>query len=158
MYIEILILLQGSWEKKILERIHNVTSGIRKRQLTSLETEAPVAKRGRPKMVPKATRYPPLSDTGCGDDDITIQRNHDKLQKEVAEKTPRKEVILALARQTFSFRRTQILSEDSSISATALLEKFGELKKVYVVSEILCVYTNTFNEQCLTCCQDSTRH
>ena len=126
--------MQGSWEKKVLERIHNVASGNRKRQLAGAEAETPVAKRGRPKIVPKTTRYPPLRDAGYEDDDITIHRNHEKLQKELAEKNPKKEIILALARQTFSFRRTQILSDDSSISATNLLEKFGELRKLYVVS------------------------
>ena len=110
-------------------------SGIRKRQLSGLEVEAPVAKRGRPKVVPKATRYPPLNDTGYGDDDITVQRNQEKLKRELAEKSPKKEIILALARQTFSFRRTHILSEDSSISATDLLVKFSELRKTYVVSK-----------------------
>ena len=101
----------------MLERIHNVVAGKRKRQ-TSTDEDAPVAKRGRPKQVAKTTRYPPLSDTGDGDDDITIQRNVEKLRKELAEKNPKKETVLALARQTFSFRRKHVLSEDSSVSAT----------------------------------------
>jgi hypothetical protein len=95
-----------------------------------------VAKRGRPKQVAKITRYPPLKDTGEGDDDVTIQRNYDKLQKELAEKNPKKEIVLALARQIFSYRRKYVLSEDNSISATQLLVKFRELGKVYVVSTI----------------------
>ena len=98
------------------------------------EEEAPVAKRGRPKQVAKITRYPPLKDTGEGDDDVTIQRNYEKLQKELAEKNPKKEIVLALARQTFSYRRKYVLSEDNSISATQLLVKFRELGKLYVVS------------------------
>ena len=95
-----------------------------------------MAKRGRPKQVAKITRYPPLKDTGEGDDDVTIQRNYDKLQKELADKNPKKEIILALARQTYSFRRKHVLSEDNSISATQLLGKFRELGKIYVVSAI----------------------
>ena len=69
--------MYGSWEKKILERIHNVTNVNLKRELVGSEEEAPVAKRGRPKQVAKITRYPPLKDTGEGDDDVTIQRNYD---------------------------------------------------------------------------------
>ena len=127
-----------TYAKKMLEHIHNVVAGKRKRQ-TSTDKDAPVAKRGRPKQVAKTTRYPPLSDTGDGDDDITIQRNVEKLRKELAEKNPKKETVLALARQTFSFRRKHVLSEDSLVSATQLLEKFAELNKVYIVSKTACV-------------------
>lgn len=94
------------------------------------EEEAPVAKRGRPKQVAKITHCPPLKDTGEGDDNVTIQRNYEKLQKELAEKNPKKEIVLALARQTFSYRRKYVLSEDNSISATQLLVKFRELGKL----------------------------
>ena len=114
------------------------------------EEEAPVAKRGRPKQVAKITCYPPLKDTAEGDDNVTIQKNYEKLQKELAEKNP-KEIVLALARQTFSYRRKYVLSEDNSISATQLLVKFRELGKLYVVSGyMLCTCPTVYNSHSIS--------
>ena len=81
------------------------------------------------------TRYPPMKDTG--DDDITIDRNKQLLAKELQKERPRKEVVLSLARQTYSDRRATILSE-SDVTLCSLLEQFNELKKPYVVC--MCVY------------------
>ena len=93
----------------------------------------------------KTTCYPPLKDTGDEDDEITIQRNYDKLQKELAEKNPKKEIVLALARQTFSFQRRCVLSDNTSVLASQLLDKFGELNKVYVVSETLDTWLDMYS-------------
>ena len=61
------------------------------------------------------------------DDDITLDRNKQLLLKELE-----KEIILSLARQTYSIRRVAILSE-SDTTVSILLEQFVELKKYYVV-------------------------
>lgn len=83
--------MQGSWENKLLERIHNVNSGNRKWQISmNTDHQTPVAKRGRRKVASKVTRYPPIRDSG--DDEITMQRNMDRLHKEVAKKKPKKEL------------------------------------------------------------------
>lgn len=103
-----------------------VESTDRKRKVVGSEVEAPVAKCGSPKQVAKITRYPPLKLMN----DVTIQRHYEKRQKELTERNSRKEIILALARQTFSFCRKYVLYEDSSISPSDLLEKFGELRKI----------------------------
>lgn len=84
--------LQGSWEKKILERIHNINSSSRKRQHSG-EMETPKEKRGLPKQDALLSRYPPLRDTD--DDDVATTRNLQKLHKEAR---PKKEVVLVLAR------------------------------------------------------------
>ena len=66
------------------------------------------------------------------DDDITLDRNKQLLLKELEKERPRKEIILSLARQTYSIQRVAILSE-SDTTASILLEQFVELKKYYVV-------------------------
>lgn len=76
-------------------------------------------------------RYPPLRDTR--DDDVTITRNKNLIEKELGKERPRKEVLLSLVRQTYSSRRQQILTESEETTATALLQEFPVLKKIYVV-------------------------
>ena len=77
------------------------------------------------------TRYPPLRDVGG--DDITVQRNIALVTKELEKERPRKEVGLSLVRQSHGARRQQILAESEDTTATALLEEFPVLKKIYVV-------------------------
>ena len=123
---------QGSWEKKIIERIHNITSSTRKRQPSNDLESTPKAKRGRPKQASILSRYPPMKDVG--DDDLVVSRNHAKLEKEMKEGRPRKEVILLLARETFSMRRIAVLAEQDTVTASELLREYKELNKPYVVS------------------------
>lgn len=77
------------------------------------------------------TRYPPMKDTG--DDDVSVQRNTQQLAKELDKEKPRKEIVLTLARHTYTARRANILSESADITASSLLTQYNELKKSYVV-------------------------
>ena len=67
------------------------------------------------------------------DDDIALKRNHEELTKELHRDKPRKEIVLALARNTFQGRRTSILSETDDISIASLLTDYHELRTPYVV-------------------------
>ena len=89
--------------------------------------ETPKAKRRRPKQDALLTRYPPLRDTD--DDDIATTRNLQKLHKELKEARPKKEVELALARETFVIRRESVLADQESVTASGLLEEYTELTK-----------------------------
>lgn len=86
-----------------MEHIHNVNSSTRKRQPSGGTNTTPKAKRGRPKQSSIMTRYPSLMDVD--DDEVTINRNYTKLQREVAEDRPKKDVVLRLARDIFPMRR-----------------------------------------------------
>ena len=92
---------------------------------------APKPKRGRPKVSLVLTRYPPMKD--LGEDDIAVKRNTELLSKELERDKPRKEIVLALARQTYSPRRARILSAPKEITSAALLQEYKELRKPYVV-------------------------
>ena len=81
---------QGSWEKNIIERLHNVKASQRKRHLSDSST--PKAKRGRPKQQSLLlTRYPPLTDTAS--DDVVTSRDIDALHKELEKSNTQKENI-----------------------------------------------------------------
>ena len=108
--------------------MHNLKA---KKRATSDCESTPKAKRGRPKISLVLTRYPPIKDTG--DDDITVQRNMQLLIKEVQKERPRKEVVLSLARQTYSARRQKILSNSDEIYVSHLLQEYPFLKKTYIV-------------------------
>lgn len=106
--------------------------GTRKRSLPSDQDSTP-AKRGRPRKQSLIfTRYPPLKDTA--DDDITLARNLDSLHKEIQKDNPNREKVLSLSRQTFCKRREDILDDFEDLTATSLLDKYGELHRSYVVS------------------------
>lgn len=82
-----------------------------------------------------------------GDDDVAYRKNRDELKKEVCKAKQRKEVILALARETFPERRSSVLSESEDVSATSLLMDYPEFYKPYVVSSL---YSNIItHEQCI---------
>ena len=125
------MLFQGSWEKKLIEKIHNLRPKA-KRPLDDAET--PKAKRGRPKVSQVLTRYPPRNDT-C-DDDTALERSKQFIAKELEKERPRKDVVLTLARQTYMDRWAAILSECDT-SASQFIEDFKELKKPYVVCKIV---------------------
>ena len=88
---------------------------------------APKPKRGRPKVSLVLTRYPPMKDLG------EVKRNTELLSKKLERDKPRKEIVLALARQTYSPRRARILSAPKEITSAALLQEYKELRKPYVV-------------------------
>lgn len=99
--------------------------------MSEADDSSPKAKRGRPKVSHVLARYPPLRDTE--DDEITFVRNINLIEKELDKERPRKEVLLSLVRQTYGARRQQILSESEETTATALLQEFPVLKKIYIV-------------------------
>lgn len=103
----------------------------KKRPLEGGES-TPKSKRGRPRVSLVLTRYPPINE--FGDDEVSLKRNIDQLSKEMEKERPRKEIVLSLVRQTFSYRRGDILSEATDITVSELLGKYPELKKPYVVS------------------------
>lgn len=111
--------------------MHNVKA-TRKRSVQGDDVSTPSAKRGRPKQKSLTlTRYPPLKDTA--DDSITISRNLESLRKELKKNSPNKENVLSMCRQTFCKRREDILDGYDGVTATNLLEKYGELHRSYVV-------------------------
>ena len=111
------------------EKMHNLKA---KKRVSSDSESTPKAKRGRPKISLVLTRYPPVQDTG--DDDVTVQRNMQLLNKELQKDRPRKEIILALARQTYPARRQRILAGCDNLTIALLLQEYSALRKPYVVS------------------------
>ena len=70
------------------------------------------------------SRYPPLSTTES--DEISDDRNHQMLGREMDREKPRKENILSLMRQTYPSRREYILSSDE-VSVESILHKYAGL-------------------------------
>ena len=109
--------------------MHNLKA---KKRASSDGESTPKAKRGRPKISLVLTRYPPVKDTG--DDDVTVERNIQLLNKEIQKDRPRKEIILALARQTYIARRQRILEGCDDLTVALLFQEYCVLKKPYIVS------------------------
>ena len=124
---------QGSWEKKLIERVHNVRSAqVRKRPPPDGDASTP--KKGRPKSSAILGRYPTLEVNDIGNDDVANARNLNLLQKELERDKPRKETILPLLRHTFVSRRDYILSEVEDINVARILTIHQALQLPYVVS------------------------
>lgn len=124
--------VQGSWEKKIVERVHNVRSSCARKRLSSQTEFTTSAKRGRPKSSSTVCRYPPLATTE--NDEISDDRHHQMLSREMEREKPRKENVLSLMRQTYSTRREYILKESDDVSVSSILEKYKGLTLPYAVS------------------------
>lgn len=123
-----------------MKRFITLSCSKNKQPLSETDTDSsPKAKHGRPKVTQVLARYPPLRDTR--DDDVTITRNMNLIEKELGKERPRKEVLLSLVRQTYSARRQQVLTESEETTATALLHEFPVLKKIYVVCMHVCLHT-----------------
>ena len=117
---------QGSWEKKLIERVHNVAKTGKRGPIDEAELESR-PKRGRPKSVHSLLyRYPPVNAEVTGSEE-----DEEALQKEAGNEKPRKEMVLTLQKRTFSCRRSAILSEPGAIST--LLGKFKCFSLTYVV-------------------------
>ena len=56
----LLIGMQGSWEKKLIERANNAAKPGRKRQAEMSDTSVPPSKRGRPRKDVLLEKYPEL--------------------------------------------------------------------------------------------------
>lgn len=133
--------VQGSWEKKIVERVHNVRSASLRKRPSTEDAEIP-RKRGRPKSC--MSRYPPLSDICAeGNDDVCNERNLQMLCREMERDKPRKEHVLTLMRHTFTIRREYVLSETDEVSVATILDKYMGLTLPYAVSRVLtCIFTD----------------
>ena len=131
---DLCIHLQGSWERKLIERVtHNAyISANRKRDSDADGDSTPKAKRGRPEQSQVLTRYPPLKNTN--DDELTDERNKQRLSDELSKDRPRKETVILLARHTFKARRSDILAWVEEDTAASLLSRYKEIEKPYVVS------------------------
>ena len=57
----------------------------------------------------------------------------EELKKELQRERPKKEIVLSLARQTYSSRRAAVLSEAEDVCVSSLLSEFPEFRKPYVV-------------------------
>ena len=147
MTILFVFLFQGSWEKKIIERVSNAS---RKRSANQ-DTPSPKAKRGRPK-VNVLSRYPPLRGTG-GIDDVAEERNLAALQKEMDRENPRKDIILPLLKETFASRRQHILGDSDDLSVTAILETYKPLSLPFAVSSVLPRYQHFPHNLAIHCGQ-----
>ena len=129
--------MQGSWGQKLIDRIYNVEKG-RKRKERENSEEHTTPKRGRPKKnVSIHSRYPAVELEG---DEITYKRNCTAIMKECEKNKPRKDIILPLLKETYSYRRSYILHD--AISAMDVLHKFPPLNKTYAVSGWCHFYNN----------------
>ena len=87
--------MQASWEQKISDRVYNVQKGCKKKD------ESPPASK-RPRL--DLSHYPPL-DEGNLPDDTTFSRHMGALDKEMANRRPKSEVVLELMELTYGKRR-----------------------------------------------------
>lgn len=129
-------LFKGSWEKKIIERVHNVRSTCAKKRSSMDEGQGTPVKKGRPRGMSLLNRYPPLPE---GDnDDASTQRNVNALKKEMERERPRKDVVLSLLTQTFAARREEIVSDGSDITVTSIISVHKALTLPYAVCNCTC--------------------
>lgn len=123
---------QGSWEKRIIERINNQRGqAMRKRPRSDDDTSTP-AKRGRPKESTLLCRYPALQLDDGHSDEVSLSRNQAKLNEEASKTNPSKAAILPLQRMTYVKRREFILSGLDAIGI--ILEEHPLLRHPFAVS------------------------
>lgn len=121
--------LKGSWEKKLIDRVHN-TKGSAKRKAVGKPEGSREPKRGRPRMSQTLLRYPPISVSSI--DECTVEAHIQKIKAEMERQSPRKQILLPLMEHTFVSRRELILS-DNGISISELLSTYSCLKLYPVV-------------------------
>ena len=97
------------------ERVYNVEKGRKKRERSD-DDATPQPKQGRPKKGASITfRYPPIS-SNDEVDEIAVTRSHTALMKELAKDKPRKDVVLPLLKDTFTYRRSFIMYDARSVA------------------------------------------
>lgn len=119
MYYHVTLYFQGSWVKKIMDRVYNIEKS-RKRK-TTLDLDETPRKRGRPKRS-LDIRYPSITP---GDASVQ-QQQVQAISKELEKEKPRKDILLPLMKTTFYARRQYILANDDSVITK--LEKFPALR------------------------------
>ena len=127
-----ILITKGSWEKRIIDRLHNTRSA--SKRLCSDSGQSSPCKRGRPKASVIMNRYPPVRVDSDFKDAATDERNKKTLLKELERENPRKEIVLSLLRQTFSNRREDVLSESADVSVRTILSTHPALTLPYAVS------------------------
>ncbi len=103
---------QGSWTKKIMDRVYNVEKS-RKRKASDSDIGTPARKRGRPKrlVISLESRYPTVSPQFDGE----REKEQAALTKEMEKDKPRKNIVVQLMKETFYSRRQYILLNDESV-------------------------------------------
>ena len=124
---------QGSWEKKLIDRVHNMRSSLKRS--VGEDAAASPCKRGRPKGTLLLNRYPPVRVEGDYVDSVTNERNMKALVKELERDHPRKDHILPLLKHTYTSRREDILAESVDVTVTLLITKYPALCFPYAVSK-----------------------
>ena len=67
------------------------------------------------------------------DDELSMQKNHLALVKELQKEKPRKKVVLSLALRSYPSRRASVVSDAEDVCVVSLLSEYQEFKKPYVV-------------------------
>lgn len=135
-------MLQGSWVKKIMDRVYNLEKG-RKRKAADLADDTTPRKRGRPKrVISLISRYPPLQPQST---DTAQEQQVHAIMKEMDKEKPRKDILLPLMKATFYARRQYIL--DSEDSVLTKLEKFPALK----MSPMVCLSVKLGSSESCDC-------
>lgn len=128
------ICLQGSWERKLIERANNAVKPERKRQAEASDTPIPPSKRGRPKKDALLERYPEYNNTSEASS-LAVSESQKALDKELEKETPRKDLVLPLVKTTFPYRRPLVVQAASQkVSIQALIGEHKCLKLPYAVS------------------------
>jgi hypothetical protein len=120
----------GSWEKKLLERLHNVQKTM-KRPAEGGVSSTP--KRGRPKLSEGSRHLYPIV-TDINSDEVAYQRDYDAIIKEMEREKPRTSALIPLMKSTFPRRRQYVLSDVSDLSVREILRKWPCLRYPSVVS------------------------
>ena len=120
---------QGSWEKKMIERVQNVNS--RKRNASGPAEGSLTPKRGRPKSS-NVRLYPDIP--VINNDDESLESDNIALKKELELAKPRKEVVLSLMRKTYTYRREYILATKDRMSMNDLISMYQGYTYCYCVS------------------------
>lgn len=139
---------QGSWEKKLIERVHNVRSTSARKRLPD-DVPASKSKRGRPKTTSQK-RYPILGIPG--NDEASDGRNVRELDKEMKREHPRKDNVISLMRQTFHLRREDVVKEADDVSVASITETHPVLTLPYAVSDLMFVFSRNTCISAWTCC------
>ena len=100
-------------------------------------TDSPPPKRGRPKLVSKLARYPETCEGAGLTDEVAVERNMEMIRKEMERDAPRKHQQLLLMKLTYPAMREFILLDSTEVTTTTILERFGALSLVLVVSSCL---------------------
>jgi hypothetical protein len=121
----------GSWEKKLLERLHNVQKTM-KRPAEGGVSSTP--KRGRPKLSEGSRHLYPIV-TDINSDEVAYQRDYDAIIKEMEREKPRTSALIPLMKSTFPRRRQYVLSDVSDLSVREILRKWPCLRYPSVMEQ-----------------------